>query len=145
MVESSAELEVGNQKPEGRSRKSDSVPCVLSSAFCALTLVCCCLLIACAGCRDRTDGKRGKIEFEIDKPYERGPLSVNVRLDKDELNRLNQEFLERINAPRRVYLTPTTLGGLFTLRICVLSFRTHLDRIEMALEDIREAAVGVGR
>lgn len=61
----------------------------------------------------------------------------------DELNRLNMEFLERVNAPRRVYLTPTTLDGLFTLRICVLSFRTHLDRMEMALEDIRAAANAV--
>ena len=61
-------------------------------------------------------------------------------LDKEGLNRLNLEFLERINARRRVYLTPTTLDGLFTLRICILSFRTHLDRMEMAMEDIRNAA-----
>jgi aromatic-L-amino-acid decarboxylase len=64
-------------------------------------------------------------------------------LERDALNRLNQEFLDRINAPRRVYLTPTTLDGLITLRICVLSFRTHIDRMEMALEDIREAAGAV--
>ena len=64
-------------------------------------------------------------------------------LDRDALNRLNREFLDRINARRRVYLTATTLNGLFTLRICVLSFRTHLDRMEMALEDIREAAKAV--
>jgi hypothetical protein len=31
------------------------------------------------------------------------------------------------------------LGGDFAIRICVLSFRTHRDRIEMALEDIRRA------
>jgi aromatic-L-amino-acid decarboxylase len=66
-------------------------------------------------------------------------------LDLDDLNRLNQEFIERVNARRRVYLTGTTLAGIFTLRICVLSFRTHLDRMEMALEDIREAAGAVGR
>jgi aromatic-L-amino-acid decarboxylase len=64
-------------------------------------------------------------------------------LNQDGLNRLNQEFLDRINAPRRVYLTPTTLNGLLTLRICVLSFRTHLDRMEIALEDIQEAARAV--
>jgi aromatic-L-amino-acid decarboxylase len=64
-------------------------------------------------------------------------------LNQERLNRLNEEFLDRINASRRVYLTPTILDGLFTLRICVLSFRTHLDRMEMALEDIREAASAV--
>ena len=31
------------------------------------------------------------------------------------------------------------LGGRFAIRICVLSFRTHRDRMEQALEDIRIA------
>ncbi len=70
---------------------------------------------------------------------------VRPGLDEASLNNLNREFLERINAPRRVYLTGTTLHGLFTLRICVLSFRTHMDRMQMAIEDIRAAAGAVGR
>jgi aromatic-L-amino-acid decarboxylase len=59
----------------------------------------------------------------------------------EELNRLNRAFLERINTRQRVFLTGTMLGGVFALRICVLSFRTHRERIEMAVEDI-EAAIG---
>lgn len=59
----------------------------------------------------------------------------------DDLNRLNRTFLDRINARQRVFLTGTMLGGFFALRICVLSFRTHRERMEMALEDI-EAAIG---
>ena len=38
-------------------------------------------------------------------------------------------------------LTGTLVDGRFVLRICILSFRTHRDRIEQGLEDI-EAAVG---
>ena len=56
-----------------------------------------------------------------------------------ETDRLNHQLLERINARRRVYLTGTTLNGLFTLRICVLNFRTHRDRMEACLEDIQAA------
>jgi aromatic-L-amino-acid decarboxylase len=56
------------------------------------------------------------------------------------LDALNRRFLDRINARRRVYLTGTTVRGRFVLRICVLSFRTHQDRMAVALEDIREAA-----
>lgn len=59
----------------------------------------------------------------------------------EDLNRLNRSFLDRINARQRVFLTGTMLGEVFALRICVLSFRTHRDRMEMALEDI-EAAIG---
>lgn len=61
-------------------------------------------------------------------------------LDVESLNRLNQDFLARVNRRKRVYLTATTLSGLFTLRICVLSFRTHLDRMDEALADLRDAA-----
>ena len=46
----------------------------------------------------------------------------------------------RVNGRRRVYLTGTLLRGRFTVRICVLSFRTHRDRMEQALEDIALAA-----
>jgi aromatic-L-amino-acid decarboxylase len=57
------------------------------------------------------------------------------------LDALNRRLLDRINARKRVMLTGTTLGTMFVLRICVVSFRTHLDRMQMCLEDIR-AAVG---
>jgi len=56
--------------------------------------------------------------------------------DRDELNR---ELMRRVNSRNRVYLTSTRLGGKFVIRICVLSFRTHADRMEAALEDIRDA------
>ncbi len=61
---------------------------------------------------------------------------------EDETNVLNREFLGRVNAKKRVYLTGTTIGGRFVVRICVISFRTHLDRMREAIEDIRSAAAG---
>ncbi len=60
-------------------------------------------------------------------------------LDREATNRLNRDFLERINARRRVFLTATTIDGRFILRICVLSFRTHRERMEQGLDDIRAA------
>ena len=60
-------------------------------------------------------------------------------LTQAELNALNRDLLDRINARRRVYLTATTVRGNFALRICVLSFRTHMDRMEQGIEDIRAA------
>ncbi|HEY0510501.1 MAG TPA: hypothetical protein VGH73_01270, partial [Thermoanaerobaculia bacterium] len=59
--------------------------------------------------------------------------------DPEELNRLNQRLLERVNARQRVFLTSTMLGNRFALRICVLSFRTHRDRMEEGLEDLEAA------
>jgi len=60
-------------------------------------------------------------------------------MDRDALNDLNRRFLARINARNRVHLTGTMVGDRFVLRICVVSFRTHQDRMEQCLQDIKAA------
>ena len=60
-------------------------------------------------------------------------------LTQAKLNALNRDLLDPINARRRVYMTATTVQGKFALRICVLSFRTHMDRMKQGIEDIRAA------
>jgi aromatic-L-amino-acid decarboxylase len=62
-----------------------------------------------------------------------------------EENRLNQDLLARINAPRRIMLTGTTLDGKFYIRVCILHLRTHRDRVEEGLQIILNAlAAGRG-
>ena len=84
-------------------------------------------------------------------------------LDTPALNQLNQRLLNAINVRKRVLLTGTLLGDQtkgvvgdrsgemvgdrteemvgdqFVIRICALCFRTHHDRVEMCVEDIRAA------
>ena len=64
---------------------------------------------------------------------------VRPGLDEGALNRLNRELVGRVNARQRIHVSGTVLRGSFVLRICVLSFRTHLARLEDGLEDIRAA------
>jgi aromatic-L-amino-acid decarboxylase len=86
-----------------------------------------------------------ELDAEIDATLEIVEPQLSIvafRLCRDGLeeaatNRLNQRLLERINAPGRVYLTSTMLSGRFVIRICVLSFRTHLDRLQECFEIIR--------
>jgi aromatic-L-amino-acid decarboxylase len=52
--------------------------------------------------------------------------------------------MESTNARRRVHLTGTRLAGRFAVRICVLSFRTHRDRMRMALDDLAAAKEELG-
>ncbi|WP_181233497.1 pyridoxal phosphate-dependent decarboxylase family protein [Enhygromyxa salina] len=58
-------------------------------------------------------------------------------------NQRNVRLLERINARNRAYLSSTLLpvadGSAVTLRVCVLSFRTHRERIDALLEDLDHA------
>ena len=69
---------------------------------------------------------------------------VRVGVDPAGLDALNRRLLERVNARGRVHITGTVAHGRFLLRICVLCFRTHLDRMRVAIEDIRAAAAEVG-
>jgi aromatic-L-amino-acid decarboxylase len=53
---------------------------------------------------------------------------------------LTRDLLSRINARKRVMLTPTTTpDGRFVIRIAIGSHRTHRDRVDMMLEDVRAA------
>ena len=63
----------------------------------------------------------------------------------EEANRLSRELMARVNARQRVLLTGTLLGDVFAIRMCILSFRTHRDRIGMALDDLRDAAAELAR
>jgi aromatic-L-amino-acid decarboxylase len=56
------------------------------------------------------------------------------------LNELNRRFVDGINRRNRVHISGTVVDQRFVARICVLSFRTHFDRMRMGLEDIRAAA-----
>ena len=43
------------------------------------------VLLVCAGCGQDSRSGASKTEFEVDKVYERGPVTVHVRLDKTEM------------------------------------------------------------
>jgi aromatic-L-amino-acid decarboxylase len=59
-------------------------------------------------------------------------------------NARNRRLLDAVNRRGRVYLTGTSVGGRFVLRICVVSFRTHQDRITQCLDDIRAGLAELG-
>ena len=53
---------------------------------------------------------------------------------------LNQQWLREINARGQVMLTGTTINDRFVVRISVLAVRTHIDRMQMAMQIICETA-----
>ncbi len=52
----------------------------------------------------------------------------------------NARLMQAVHARRRVFLSSTTLRGRYVLRLCILSFRTHGDRVAMAIEDLIDCA-----
>jgi aromatic-L-amino-acid/L-tryptophan decarboxylase len=82
----------------------------------------------------------GDPRFELPWEPDLTVLLFRLRGGSDEQNR---RLLAEINASRRVFLSSTTIDGTFFLRLCVLSFRTHADRVREALGIIRTAASGM--
>jgi len=85
-------------------------------------------------------------ELEIVAEPQLTVLAFRLRLpglDEESINCLTRQLLNEVNRRRRVYLSSTVIHGRFLIRICVLSFRTHLDRMQMALEDIKAAVAKV--
>jgi len=56
-----------------------------------------------------------------------------------ERNKLTRRLIERINSKQRVHLTGTMLKDIFAIRIAIVVFRLHQDRMEMLLEDLKSA------
>jgi len=68
-------------------------------------------------------------------PPELSVIAFRLREGGDEAN---AELLRRVNARKRVFLSSTTIRGRLTLRLAILSFRTHRDRVREAVEALRE-------
>jgi aromatic-L-amino-acid decarboxylase len=57
---------------------------------------------------------------------------------------LSRRLVAKVNEKQRVLLTGTVVKGRFLARMCVLSFRTHKDRIDAAIDDIRTSLEELG-
>lgn len=62
---------------------------------------------------------------------------TSAETSAEALDRANRDLLDRILAHQRVWLSGARVKGRFIQRICIMSFRTHRDRIDEALEIIR--------
>jgi hypothetical protein len=57
-------------------------------------LIICTPLLVCTGCKKNTEAKGKKAEFAVDKDYQRGPLTVHIRTDKNKMTIAETVLLE---------------------------------------------------
>jgi aromatic-L-amino-acid/L-tryptophan decarboxylase len=83
--------------------------------------------------RHAEDLMRADPRFEILSPAQLGIICFRVHPagvdDPDRLNRLNEEINQRVVSAGRHFISSTRLDGRYSLRICVLGFRTTQDDI----------------
>ena len=56
-----------------------------------------------------------------------------------EVDALTRRVIAAVNERQRVFLTGAVVKGRYLIRMCILSFRTHRERVDMAIEDITAA------
>jgi len=91
----------------------------------------------------------GGLPLEIVARPQLSLVAFRLRRGPDEplpaWNQRNAALLAAINGRQRVHLSSTLLpvedGAAFTLRVCVLSFRTHERHVERCLEDLAASAI----
>jgi aromatic-L-amino-acid decarboxylase len=78
--------------------------------------------------------------FELVDEPQLSVVAFRLRAPAAEADRLGPELLRRVNDRKRVFLSSTRLRGRYALRLCVLSFRTHAERVEDAVAALRQEA-----
>ncbi|MEO8361459.1 MAG: aminotransferase class V-fold PLP-dependent enzyme [Vicinamibacteria bacterium] len=67
-------------------------------------------------------------------------IAFRLKGEGPESDEATEELHRRVNARERVFLSSTRLDGRYIIRLCILSFRTHMDRVRDAVEAIRAEA-----
>ncbi|MGB2956123.1 MAG: hypothetical protein WBB64_09170, partial [Anaerolineales bacterium] len=58
------------------------------------------------------------------------------KADESQTDTFNRKLLEKINRSKELFLSSTLLHGKFVIRVCILSFRTHLPEAVQAFDVI---------
>jgi aromatic-L-amino-acid decarboxylase len=86
------------------------------------------------------DQLRSDSRFEILDEPQLSVIAFRLKGEGEAWDHVNEDLQRRVNARGRVFLSSTRLDGRYVIRLCVLSFRTHMDRVKEAVEAIQAEA-----
>ena len=78
--------------------------------------------------------------FEIFDEPQLSVVALSCKSPRGDSNAFSAEVLKRVNARKKVFLSSTAIDGRYLIRICVVSFRTHQERVRDAVEGLIEEA-----
>lgn len=85
----------------------------------------------------------GKLGFQTGPYPETSVCIYRFVPEKGDANLYNQKILDFVVNDGRVFISSTTIQGVFWIRLAVLSFRTHLYTIEKCLEVLKLALISL--
>ncbi|MCG8469111.1 MAG: aminotransferase class V-fold PLP-dependent enzyme [Gemmatimonadetes bacterium] len=78
--------------------------------------------------------------FEVGPPPQLSVVTYRRVPERGDANAFNRALIEAMHEDGRVFLSSTTIDGVFVLRFAALSFRTHLSHVDLTLEILTELA-----
>lgn len=78
--------------------------------------------------------------FEVGPPPDLSIVTFRYLPRKGDPDAFNRKLVDVVQRDGRVFISSTTIEGRFTLRLAVLSLRTHLETVDLAIEILRESA-----
>lgn len=76
--------------------------------------------------------------FEMGPYPELSTFAFRYLPENGDPDAFNKQLINRLRADGRIFLSSTTLGGKYMIRVNVLSYRTHLDTMDLAIKVINE-------
>ncbi|MBK8954765.1 MAG: aminotransferase class I/II-fold pyridoxal phosphate-dependent enzyme [Saprospiraceae bacterium] len=83
----------------------------------------------------------GKLGFKTGPFPETSVCIYRYIPDQGDANAFNQKIIEYVLEDGRVFLSSTTIQGIFWIRLAVLSFRTHIKTINICLDVLKSAVL----
>lgn len=83
--------------------------------------------------------------FEVGPAPDLSIVTYRYRPARGDANAFNRRLVQAVQSDGRIFISSTMLEGRFTLRLAILSFRTHLAQIETALAVLTEKAREIER
>ena len=79
-----------------------------------------------------------ELGFEVGPEPELSVATYRYVPEAGDADEFNRALVDEIHRDGRVFVSTTMLDGKFVLRLAVLTFRTHLDHVDLLLEILRE-------
>jgi aromatic-L-amino-acid decarboxylase len=83
--------------------------------------------------------------FEVGPPPDLSIVTFRYLPRNGDPNVFNRRLIEAVQRDGRIFISSTMIDGRFTLRLAILSLRTHQETVDLAIDILREKAAQLER
>jgi aromatic-L-amino-acid/L-tryptophan decarboxylase len=78
--------------------------------------------------------------FEVGPPLDLSIVTFRYLPRSGDPDAFNRRLIDAVQRDGRIFISSTMIDGRFTLRLAILSLRTHLETVDLAIDILREKA-----